>query len=247
MPNKKHIRMRYLDKKVVLSPQIRYSKGRKEKERFYMVHIFAAYIDNLPDPQEQASVMEGLPQERREKIMKHKTAEGRKQSLGAGLLLKRVLEKYGVSQAEIAVKQNGKPETAGICFNLSHSGSLAICAVSDRPVGCDAEKTGPARRKVAKRFFSEQENRYLEQFEGREQDQAFCRIWTMREAYIKMTGEGMRLDFRKFEIVPVDAAEFQVFREERKETCFLREYEVDGYCVSVCAEEKEFAAKPEWV
>ena len=256
-----------------------------------MVQTFAAYTHSLPDPQEHPELMEGMPQARREKIKKHKTVEGRRESLGAGLLLNVVLKKYGISPEMVETDKNGKPRIEKLaqnlpelCFNLSHSGNLVVCAVSEKEVGCDAEKIRPARMKVAKRFFSEEENQYLEMLEpckeeerkqeqtepckeeerkqeeckqertesGEEstRDHEFCRLWTMREAYIKMTGEGMRLDFRKFEVRPElewKKNSLCIFREGVKEDCHIQEYGAEGYCISVCARETEFAESIKWV
>lgn len=211
-----------------------------------MVRVFAVWTEKLPDPALEPSCMDGLAQYRRDKIDKHRTKEGRRQSLGAGLLLKYVLEQYGIGQDRVRIGENGKPEADGICFNLSHSGSLVICAVGTQHLGCDAERIDPSRLKVAAHFFSENENHYLQQFEGLQQAQAFCRIWTMRESYIKMTGEGMRLGFSKYEIQMQDEAA-AVWRNGQKEKCCFFEYETEGFRISVCTEEAQADPQLIWV
>ena len=52
-----------------------------------MVHIYAVDITNLPDPLEVPELMGDLPEIRKQKILKCRQPEARKQSLGAGLLL----------------------------------------------------------------------------------------------------------------------------------------------------------------
>ena len=85
-------------------------------------------------------------------------------------------------------------------FNLSHSGSYAVCAVSDAPVGVDIEvRRKNTNLKVAKRFFSQAENDYIDSFETLEsREDAFYRIWTLKEAFVKATGEGLSRPLNEF-------------------------------------------------
>jgi len=85
-------------------------------------------------------------------------------------VLRKILSTYtGVSASAInfSVAANGKPSVAGvppsIQFNLSHSGNVALVAVSSAHCGVDIEKI---RRElsymdIAERFFTADENRWL--------------------------------------------------------------------------------------
>lgn len=190
-----------------------------------MVHVYAADVSALSDPMEYPKVMEGLPENRQKKILNAKQKQNRMQSLGAGLLLKQVLYRHGISLDTLGIDANGKPTVDGICFNLAHSGNYVICAVSKSSVGCDIEQIQDAPKRVAERSFSVEENAHLEQFSGAAYNREFFRIWTKKESYLKMTGTGLR--------VPLDTLEV--------EDCYLKEYEIPGYQVTVCAEENEFA------
>jgi len=89
----------------------------------------------------------------------------------------------------------GKPylENIPLYFNLSHSGDYVLCAVSGLEVGADLQKIQPVDvRKLAKRFFSEPECRTLERCENdKERQRLFFRLWTRKEAWGKLTGEGV--------------------------------------------------------
>ncbi len=80
--------------------------------------------------------------------------------------------------------EKGKPSLAAagrIRFNLSHSGGLALVAITlDCELGVDIEKIRPMPdlQDVARRFFSIREA-------------AFFRCWTRKEAYIKTIGDGL--------------------------------------------------------
>lgn len=210
-----------------------------------MTLVYGLRTEQLPDPLEAPEIMEDLPKERQEKILRIRQEKGRRQSLGAGLLLKYVMERYGISADTIRLGQNGKPEAEGICFNLSHSEDVVICAVSRETVGCDVQHQEKARMKVAEHFFCPEEQAYLRQFEGEKLDEAFCRLWTMKESYIKMTGEGMSLSFRKFVVIPGE--NIRVTREGKLQNCAMKEYTIPGYRVTVCSQDMFFAEEIEMI
>lgn len=210
-----------------------------------MVHLYAANTDKLPDPKENPALLDELDTGRKCRIMKYLKAEDRKQSLGAGLLLNRILPRYGASPAGLRIGADGKPEVEGIFFNLSHSGSIVICATSEKEVGCDTEKIVKAPEGVAERFFCPSESEYINACIGVERDRRFFRIWTMKESYVKMTGEGMSLAFDRFTVLP-GSEKIKVCRDGKFLSCHIMEYDIPGYKVSVCANE-EFAGYVEYV
>ena len=205
----------------------------------WMVQVYVADIANLKDPLEHPHQMEGLSEERKQKIMRQRRLLGRKQRLGAGLLLKQALFFCGVAEGEINIAEHGKPEMNHICFNLSHSQDLVVCAVSTKPVGVDIEKIACAPEKIAKRFFTPREVEYI----NSEED--FYRLWTMKESYIKMTGEGMHLPLEQFEIRIEEP--IKIYRGNKRCDCFIKEYQIPGYKLTVCAEEEEFSSQVEYV
>ena len=211
-----------------------------------MVHLYATDIRNLTDPKENPAKLDELSAERKCRIMKYLKAEDRKRSLGAGLLLNEILPRYGVSPAGIRTGEDGKPEAEGIFFNLSHSDNIVICAIAEKEVGCDVEKIVKAPEGVAERFFHPSEAEYVKACMGEERDHRFFRIWTMKESYIKMTGEGMRLSFDCFEFL-LDSENTKVRRDGKILSCHIMEYDIPGYKVSVCAKEEEFARSMKFV
>ncbi len=109
---------------------------------------------------------------------------------------------------------HGKPALAHpaglpIRFNLSHSGGLAVCAVTQQcDVGVDVEN--PDRQtdilSLARRFFAEEEVEQLRRKPHEEQRQVFFEFWTLKEAYIKARGEGLS--------IPLDAFAFSFATEQ---------------------------------
>ena len=208
-----------------------------------MIYVYVADVRNLPDPKEVPESMELLSTERRNKIERLARPEDRRLSLGAGLLLQQVLKKHGFDGQKIFCGENGKPQMEGIYFNLSHSYEMVACAISDKPVGCDIEKVRDIKEKVAARFFSQKEITYIKEAEDKRD--MFFRLWTMKESYMKMTGDGLKLGL---ENAQVDLGEkTQVFYKGVLCPCGVEEYAVDGYKLSVCAEEESFTDRLAWI
>lgn len=114
---------------------------------------------------------------------------------------------YDVSLMKVEKTENGKPYFEGcdgIFFSISHSGEYAACVIGDIPCGIDIEKEREVPFRVSKR--------YLNGASGKDA----LRLWTMRESFGKIDGQG----FFKGESFPEDA-EFLSFEYEK-------------YTVSVC-------------
>lgn len=204
-----------------------------------MVKVYLVNVSELPDPKEYPEILNGLQNSRIQKTMRYRQVKDRKQSLGAGLLLKKCLEEYDINIEEIRYGECGKPGVDGICFNLSHSHDMVVCVISDKIVGCDIEKVGEERNGIAERFFTINERDYLEQFDSDVKKQEFYRLWTMKESYIKMTGEGTSLALDRVEFEIADSV--NVYRDGKLCDCYIKEYEVPGYKMTVCAEDFDFS------
>lgn len=96
---------------------------------------------------------------------------------------------------EYTYGENGKPyfKNYPYYFNLSHSGEYILCVISESEVGVDIQQKKPlTNNRIAERFFAEGEKRQLEECPTQqEQERLFYRLWTEKEAYGKLTGEGI--------------------------------------------------------
>ena len=177
-------------------------------------------VTELTDPVRFTKAMEALPWEtRREKILRYRMEKDRCLSLGAGLLAAYALRQAGASDLTTVLLENGKPVLRAhpeIHFNLSHSGSLAVCAVSDCPVGVDVETIRVCRQRVAERCFQPKELAWLDSAPDR--DLAFVRLWTRKESFLKRTGEGLSVSLRSFSVLPDDESAAGIAWAERQVT-----------------------------
>ncbi len=157
--------------------------------------------------------------------------------------------RFGVTfdRRRVTPAAHGKPIWEGpeqICFNISNTAGLVACAVSDLDTGVDAERIRPVGLPVMKRCCQAQEIDYIMRREdgdfveaGSEIDQErFFQLWTLKESYIKMTGEGMRF--------PIRDASFSIqdFGEGQKITCsrqgFFIQRKIGEYWISACMQEE---------
>lgn len=115
----------------------------------------------------------------------------------AGELLVRygMWKTFGIPPGELVTEadERGKPRVLshkGVHFNISHSGSLCLCAVGDRPLGVDLQQMKNARcEQLAGRIFTEEEMAAFLAAGGTRE--AFFATWARKEAVSKLTGAGL--------------------------------------------------------
>jgi len=81
-----------------------------------------------------------------------------------------------------------------LCFNMSHSHELALCAVTrGARIGIDVEYVRPVADadQIVERYFAEPEKRAFRSVPPGQRQTAFFNGWTRKEAYLKAIGEGL--------------------------------------------------------
>jgi len=118
-------------------------------------------------------------------------------------VLGRVLS-CAASEVEFRYGRHGKPQVAGspVRFNISHSGALAVIALALAEVGVDVELPRVRRSDaIARRFYAPAEiERLFAETDPAARADAFFRLWTCKEAFLKATGEGLSRSTRSYEI-----------------------------------------------
>lgn len=189
----------------------------------------------LPDPKEDESVLSGIPDWRRDYILRYLRPCDRRLSLGAWRLMESSLKQHGFSTEHIRIGKYGKPECEGIYFNLSHSSDMVLCALSENPVGCDIEKVTDAPMEVAGQYFSKKERRYIEDApDPADADRRFFRLWTMKESYMKMTGEGINLPPDRIEINLTKPHDPGVLLDGILQSCVVQNSSMSDYEMTIC-------------
>lgn len=249
------------------------------------MHVYIMSVEALERETLFAGAFQKVDAVRQEKVKKAVRQADRIRCLGAGLLLQYAVSCYEDSREEqIAFRkvefptvyeavrrpqqfqycygQDGKPYLEGEkkpFYSLSHSGNYVLCAIGDREVGADIQVYRDDKNyRLAKRYFTGAEAGRMEEAAKEEQKELFYRFWTAKEAYVKLTGKGLkqglnsfRADLEKGRILESDdsgnsgskaagnsfreTANAGVSDERAGYGSLLAEYrELPGYAVSVC-------------
>ena len=197
-----------------------------------MIKLYRININTLEDPLQNESLLEQVGPERRKKVIRYLQPDDRKRSLGAGIMIRKILNGNGLSESSLKYSENGKPLADHFHFNISHAGEYVVGVVSDGEVGCDIERNVNAPLEIAEHYFHSTEREYIEA--ASDPGKAFFTLWTLKESYMKMTGRGMSLPLDSFEIIRKDQG--FVLGKSPKRPGFFRTMEFENYIFSVCME-----------
>lgn len=157
------------------------------------------YIEDELQSFDLDAALSEISEQRREKALRFKHEQGRRECVVAYQLLKRALrEEYGITENPIfAEREHGKPYIVGqedIHFNLSHCREAVVCVVSNEEVGIDVERIRPYNDNLARYVLSDEEYDRVRLSDN--PDLEFTKFWTMKESLLKLTGEGIRDDLK---------------------------------------------------
>ncbi len=215
--------------------------------------VYAIEIGFLKDKEAFDFWYAKMPSFRREKIDAMKPLKGKLLSLGAGILLEKGLEEFGFKGAKIALLENKKPYIVGadsLCFNLSHSGSMAVCAFSDHEVGIDVEKNKAFKDSLIEYVFDDREVRFVDETAKSEEERnaLFTRLWTMKESVMKYSGKGISMVPKSIFVdlaKEVGDGSLEIYHEGKKlENLHITTYivpEYEEYQISVCSGYEQFS------
>ena len=204
------------------------------------IHVSVVQVNQEYIEQHFDELVERLYPERKSRVLAFRRREPAYVSVVAGLLLQELVEKQlGIHPDELVLEknENGKPwikDHPEFSFNISHAGDYVVLAYGDVPLGVDIEQIREKDNlRVARRCFTEREYAYVsgqKEVDDSLSAERFFYLWTMKEAYLKLTGDGISVPLNSFEVDPVQktviGTSYRYF--------MLR---MDDYWISVCAED----------
>lgn len=174
------------------------------------VHVW--FVCFSPDPGAEREAWEVLSPEERARSDRLRQDRDRSLQVRTRALVRRVLALYlQVAPQDVAIASgpDGKPEVVGGAtrrwpnFNVSHSGSMALMAVSaSHAVGVDIEQVRAdlVWQDIADEFFSPAELDAIGHVPRPDRRQAFFDCWVRKEAYLKGLGVGLRRSTTDFAV-----------------------------------------------
>lgn len=170
-----------------------------------------------------------ISEERRMKISQLHFDKDKNVSLFTEFLIKKeVFQQLHIPYSKINFMYGecGKPYLTNNCdyhFSVSHSENCIAFVSNNCPIGIDLERIATAYWPIAKRFFTP--NEYIFTQKSRDPNKAFYKIWTAKEAYVKMLGLGLSKSFRTFDIL------------SRSLSCAFKSFDLSEYIITVCSEQ----------
>ena len=204
-----------------------------------MQKLYRININHFEDPLKNERLLDLVGIRRREKVIRYRMPDDRKRSLGAGIIIRKILDENGLTESCLRYSDNEKPVVDGLFFNVSHAGDYVVGVLSDCEVGCDIEKNANAPLEVAEHYFYHSELAYIKA--AKNKDKAFFTLWTLKESYVKQIGTGLKMPLSQFEIKIGQEICVCAVDRKRKMGPYFKEYVVEDYCIAVCAEEQEFS------
>ena len=140
------------------------------------------------------AALKDISEQRREQALKFKHEQGQRLCVLAYQLLKEGLQKeYDLTDNPIfEYNEHGKPSIVGhpeIYFNLSHCKEAVVCAISDKPVGVDVESHREFSESLINYTLNDEEIAEIKKSDN--VAATFIRLWTMKEAKLKLSGQGI--------------------------------------------------------
>ena len=181
-----------------------------------------------------------ISEERRERIRSYKNEMTARLSLGAGVLLRIVMDRNAVSEDQILRGTHGKPYVLGnkFYFNLSHSGEYVFCVYDNEPIGIDLQKIKDHIPKHTDKILSAEEKEYLEFLNTEESVSVFYQLWSDKESVIKWDGRGLRLPLQRISVVDkgklISAINFEGEKLHLRRLNILQ----PDYAVSICTQQE---------
>lgn len=122
------------------------------------------------------------------------------QSAAAELAICAAMKNSGrpFAPSDYAYKESGQPTIQNGHISISHTEGYAACAIAREPVGIDVERGHTFSKAAAKRILSPQEELMSDSTNA---DELLSRIWTVKESFLKMTGEGIPGGMRTLELI----------------------------------------------
>lgn len=175
-----------------------------------MNSVYAIEIKDFDAIKEILNLKSLLSKEKQIRVEKFVREKDKCQCILGELLLRYSLWNfydYKFKNIEFSYNEFGKPrlryiDNRNIHFNISHSGNWIVCGIYNQPVGIDVECIDNNNNisGIVQRFFTDVENYYIQMQIPNRQTEAFFKLWTLKESYIKCVGKGLSIPLNSFSI-----------------------------------------------
>lgn len=220
------------------------------------MELYAVNITKIFNNILQEMLLSYIDNEKRNKLSKYKHKEDMIRALSADVLIRSIAcHKFNISNAELFYEYNiyGKPRLNldnNFCFNVSHSGNWVVAAVDDLQIGIDIEEVNSVEYEdISQEFFTKDEYTWLLSKNNEERNEAFYKLWTVKESYVKMIGKGLAIPLNSFsadfdlgDIISIK----DVINSKIQATSKIIKFD-ENYLLSICSSKKDLNIKIKFI
>ena len=172
-----------------------------------MILVLYSFLSGLQDEDTLFSqLLTQIPVRMQEQVFRYKKKEDRYRYLIGKILLQKGFDRLGMgpghSLEHIQYTAYSRPflPNSPLDFNVSHSGSCVVCAMSDScRLGIDVERIEPVQVEDFIDQMSHEEWERIRTAKDRLAD--FYRYWTEKECVIKANGKGLSIPLKECPII----------------------------------------------
>ncbi len=194
--------------------------------------MIKAYLTKVPlDNFEELykKVYHTLSKDRKERVDFYNNAKDKALALGAGYLLRYALTEENIfsENLEIIKTERGKPylkDYNNLFFSISHSGEYVFLCLADGEIGVDVQKIVPVSEKLKSYVLTEREHESLKE------EKDFFIFWTIKESYLKLTGEGVAYGLKK---VQIDLKKKILSLDGENKNLFIKTFDKENHVFAV--------------
>lgn len=201
--------------------------------------VYAVSIAEIPAQTDMKVLMDRIDPEHLTRIRRFRRQEDFLRSLYGEVLVRHVLRGMGYPDIRIQRTAKNKPFCPDIPqwkFSISHGGAWVAVSVSPFETGVDLEEIKGDCRDVYETVLTKGELDLLRRTAEPLQTKEFLRMWTVKEAWLKRTGEGLYRDPKEIDTTALGkAAESLQKGIENPVRVETLEFE-PGYVLSVCGQ-----------
>jgi 4'-phosphopantetheinyl transferase len=193
-----------------------------------VVHVWEAPLDSaMIAADEWRDILSSGERARAERFLRD---DARRRFVAAHTALRSILGRYLdvlPRDVPIVTGAHGKPRldvdsaANDYCFNLAHSGELALVAVTRGcEVGVDVEqlRTVGHLQEIAERYFTAAESDAIQDVDELQRIRRFLMTWTAKEAVLKASGRGLSLPLDHCEVRLDSAAQWVALADPSRST-----------------------------
>lgn len=175
----------------------------KQKTEIILINIYYSHLSKKNHASLLKNTLINFSEDYQGKIGRYIRWQDAQSSLiGRLLLFKGIEDIKGLkcSDKKLRYTKYNKPyfEDQLIHFNISHSGDIVVCALSDQEIGIDIEFIRNIEIEDFKFIMTEKE--WGKIVKSSNKNDSFFDYWTQKEAVIKANGNGLATDLKSFEI-----------------------------------------------